>query len=76
MTNNFPLEYTLENGSQVLVSRSGASTFDFNIKPENGAAQQFTYVQDGRTKSEVEESLSFEELDALRRFWLETEEII
>ena len=76
MTGHFPLEYTLDNGSHVLVNKTGANTFDFSIKPGNGSAHQFTYVNDGRTKSEVEEGLNFEEIDALRRFWIETEEII
>ncbi len=76
MKNHFPLEFTLENGSHVLVNRTGSNTYNFTIKPENGSAHQFTYVDDGKTKTEAEESLSFDEIDALRRFWLENEDIV
>jgi len=76
MTNHFPLEFTLENGTHVSVNNSGSNTFDFTLHPENGSARHFTYVNDGRTKTEAEEPLSFEEVDALRRFWLETTDIL
>ena len=76
MTSHFPLEFTLDTGTHVLINKTGANTFDFTLHPEEGAARQFTYVDDGRTKTEVEEPLAFEEVDALRRFWLETEDII
>ncbi|PSR53529.1 hypothetical protein AHMF7605_08325 [Adhaeribacter arboris] len=76
MTKHFPLEFTLENGSHVSVTKTGSTTYDFNIKPEEGSSRRFTYVDDGRTRTEAEESLEFEEIDALRRFWLETQEIL
>jgi nitrous oxide reductase accessory protein NosL len=75
MSIHFPLEYTLENGSHVLVNQTGSNTFNFTITPEDGHARQFTYVEDGKTKTEAEAPLEFEEVDALRRFWLETEDI-
>ena len=75
MSGHFPLEYTLENGSHVLVNQTGASAYHFTITPEHGSARQFTYVEDGKTKTEAEAPLEFEEVDALRRFWLETEDI-
>lgn len=76
MKKHFPLEFTLENGSHVRVDRTGPNTFDFTIKPKEDPAYQFTYVDDGKTKTEAEESLEFEQIDALRTFWLETEDLI
>jgi hypothetical protein len=76
MATHFPLEYTLENGSHVLVNKTGSNIFDFTIKPEEGPARRFTYVDDGRTKTEAEESLDFDQVDALRKFWLETSDLV
>lgn len=76
MSSHFPLRFTLGTGSHVLVNKTGPDTYDFTINPEEGPARQFTYVDDGKTKTEAEESLGFEETDALRRFWLETEDIV
>ncbi|MDQ3289766.1 MAG: hypothetical protein M3Q05_00600 [Bacteroidota bacterium] len=75
MSSHFPLHYTLENGSHVVVNKTGANIYDFIIKPDDGSTRTFTYVDDGKTRTEAEESLDFEEIDALRRFWLETQEI-
>jgi len=75
MVHSFPLEFTLERGTHVLVNNNGANTYEFTLKPEDGPSRQFTYVDDGRTKTEAEESLDFEETDVLRTFWLETEDI-
>jgi hypothetical protein len=72
MTKHFPLKFTLENGSHVLVEKTEPDIYNFTIQPEEGPVRQFTYVDDGRTKSVAEEGLDFEEIDALRRFWLKT----
>jgi hypothetical protein len=71
----FPLHFTLDSGTRVIVNKIANNTFEFNLKPEAGPAHQFTYVDDGRTKTEAEEGLNFEQIDALREFWLETEDI-
>ena len=76
MTKHFPLEFTLENGSHVSVAKTGSNIFDFTIKPEAGPARQFTYVGDGKTKTEAEASLDFDQVDALRKFWLETSDLV
>jgi hypothetical protein len=76
MTKHFPIEFDLENGSHVMVDKTGSNIFDFTIKPEEGPARQFTYVDDGKTKTEAEASLEFEQVDALRKFWLETEDLV
>ena len=75
MTNSFPMRFTLENGTHVVVNNTGSNAYEFILQPEDGPNHQFTYVDDGRTKTQVEESLAFEEIDALRQFWLETEDI-
>ena len=76
MATHFPLEFTLENGSHVLVEKTGSNIFDFTIKPEEGSVRRFTYVEGEKSKTEVEESLDFEEVDALRKFWLETSDLV
>lgn len=76
MTQHYPLEFTLENGTHVLVNKTGTNTFDFTMKPEEGPTRHFTYVDDGRSKTEVEESLDFDQVDALRKFWLENADIV
>jgi hypothetical protein len=76
MTKHFPIEFDLENGSHVMVDKTGSNIFDFTIKPEEGPLRQFTYVDDGKTKTEAEASLEFEQVDALRKFWLETEDLV
>ena len=76
MTKHFPIEFDLENGSHVMVDKTGSNIFDFTIKPEEGPMRKFTYVDDGKTKTEAEASLEFEQVDALRKFWLETEDLV
>lgn len=76
METHFPLEFTLESGTHVIVDQTGENKFDFTLKPGEGPSSHFTYIQDDRSKTEVEESLEFEQIDALRRFWLETEDIV
>ena len=76
MSTHYPLKYTLEDGTHVTVNRIDANTFEFNLDPPDGSPSHFTYVQDNRSKTELEESLDFNQLDALRRFWLETEDIV
>ena len=75
MKNQFPLEFTLENGNQVVVEKTEPNIYIFNIQPEEGPSRQFTYVDDGKTRTEAEASLDFEEVDALRTFWLETSDL-
>ncbi len=74
MSTHYPFEFTLEDGTHVVVDRVGTNTYDFKLIPKEAPITHFTYVDDGRTKTEVEENLNFDELNALRRFWLETEE--
>ena len=76
MSEQFPMEFTLSSGTHVVVNRAGDNSFDFLLRPTNGAENNFTYVEDERPKTEWDESLEFEQLDALRTFWLKTEDVV
>ncbi|MGV3640004.1 MAG: hypothetical protein ACO1NZ_05745 [Adhaeribacter sp.] len=74
MTTHFPMEFSLENGSQVLVEKMGTQ-YTFTITPEEGPSRHFIYIDNGKTREEAERGLDFEQVDALRRFWLETSDL-
>jgi nitrous oxide reductase accessory protein NosL len=74
MTNNDPVEFTLDNGMHVDVVKTGADTLEFTLKPEHGPARRFTYVDDEAYTAEVEDTLDFDQLNALRKYWLIVEE--
>lgn len=76
MDQKFPMEFTLDSGTHVLIRQTGSSRFEFNLTPTEGAPRQFTYVEGEHTKSEWDDVADFEQLEALRRFWLETEDIV
>lgn len=76
MTESFPLHYSLESGTDVTVKKSGNNTFDFILKSIQGTSTGFTYIDDGRPKAEWDDMLDYEQLQALRKFWLETEDIV
>lgn len=67
------MKYTLENGTNVTVQKS-TDAYDFTLTPTSGAAQSFTYREGEHTKAEWDALLNFEQLDALREFWLKTED--
>ncbi len=73
MALEYPLEYTLESGTHVTVKRVDQKNFDFILKPEDGEERHFSYNDDVEYTQEMEEELDFDELNALRRFWLEKE---
>lgn len=76
MATHFPMDFTLESGTRVVVTQSDADTYDFALTPTEGKAQSFTYREGKHTKAEWDALLEFEQLDALREFWLKTEDII
>jgi hypothetical protein len=76
MTESFPLEYTLESGTHVTVNKTGGNTYDFLLKSTEHPVTRFSYVDDGRPKSEWDDTLDFEQLEALRKFWLENEDVV
>jgi hypothetical protein len=75
MIKHYPAEFTLDSGTHVVVTKNEGKTYDFSLTPKHGAAHHFTYTDDNRPKAEIEEGLDFEELNALRMFWLKNEDI-
>ena len=73
MKKNYPLEFTLENGTHVVVNHAGDHTYQFSLKPEKGNETQFSYNDKETFTTEKEQDLDFDQLNALRRFWLEQE---
>ncbi len=74
MSKHYPLKFTLEDGIHVEVNKTGNDTYDFILKPKEGPERHFTIV-DGISKDKVTESLDFDQLNAVRRFWLEQEHV-
>ena len=76
MATHFPMTYTLESGTNVVVHKRADDTYDFSLTPTEGKSSSFIYREGERTKAEWDAFLEFEQLDALREFWLKTEDII
>ena len=74
MLKEYPIGFTLENGTHVIVNKTGPNTYDFTLEPTEGAPRHFTY-RDDSTKAEIDETLDFEQLDAVRTFWLKNEDV-
>lgn len=72
MAAQFPMEFTLASGTNVVVQKQ-QSAYQFSLTPTEGAASNFTYREGERTKAGWDEVLTFEQLDALREFWTQTE---
>ncbi len=76
MKKSYPLHFTLEDGTKVEVNKTGADTYDFTLNMPAGRTEHFTFVDEGKPFAEVEDSLEdFDQLDALRTFWLERQSI-
>ncbi len=76
MIESFPVEYTLESGTRVKVNKKGSDNYDFSLWSPEKQVNSFTYIDDGRPKAEWDEMLEFEQLEALRTFWLMNEEVL
>ncbi len=74
MSKNYPLHYTLEDGVRVTVNKTGNNTFDFTLTPEEGPERHFTFMDD-KPKDDIIKNMDFDQLNAVRRFWLEQEEM-
>jgi hypothetical protein len=70
------MEYTLESGTKVVVQKRAEDTYDFSLMPAHGLTNSFTYRDGEHTKAEWDAMLEFEQLDALREFWLKTDNIL
>jgi hypothetical protein len=75
MIAHFPIHYTLEDGTKVVVNKTGSDTYEFLLTTKEGEDSNFTFVDDGRDKDKFEESLPFDQMDALRAFWLKNENL-
>jgi hypothetical protein len=73
MSMHFPLKFILEDGVHVEINKTGNNTYDFTLTKKEGGPRHFTFEDDERTKNQIVESLDFDQLNAVRRFWLEKE---
>lgn len=73
MALEYPFDFTLENGTDVTVKRIDQKNFEFILKKDDGGERRFTYNDDVEFTTEMEEGLDFDQLNVLRRFWLERE---
>ena len=72
MHKDFPLQFRLEDGTNVTVNKTGEHTYDFTLQDEGEPARHFTINDAEQFTDEKEKTLDFDQLNALRRFWLET----
>lgn len=74
MKKHFPLHFTLEDGIHVTVNHTSDHKYDFTLKSKDGEENHFSYRDDETFTEEMEAALDFDQLNALRRFWLEQEQ--
>jgi uncharacterized protein YgiM (DUF1202 family) len=74
MAKHYPVTFTLEDGVHVEVNQAETNKYEFTLTGKNGA-KNFTYVDNG-DKLKDEELLDFDQLNAVRRFWLEQHDVI
>ena len=75
MIKHYPFVFTLESGTHVEINKTSGDTYEFSLQPKHGSPHHFTYKNDNRPKAEVEKTLDFDELNALRAFW-EHQEVV
>jgi transglutaminase/protease-like cytokinesis protein 3 len=76
MSAHYPIQFTLEDGIHVEVNKKSDATYDFRLTPKEGSARHFTFVDDARSKEEKTASLDFDQLNAVRAFWLKEHDVI
>ena len=74
MSEHYPVKFTLEDGIHVEVNKTSENSFDYILTPENGAQSRFTFVEEIPRDKNID-SLDFDQLNAVRRFWLEQEKM-
>ena len=72
MDKDFPLHFTLEDGTHVTVNKTGEHIYDFILKDDGQPDRHFTINDNEEFTEEKEKTLDFDQLNALRKFWLET----
>ena len=73
MKKRFPIQFTLDDGTHVVVNHQEPHRYDFTLLSEDNGERNFSYRDDITFTDEMEEKLDFDQLNALRRFWLEQE---
>lgn len=76
MSAHYPLKYSLEDGIDVTVNRTGDELYEFILQRKDGAASRFVFADDARSKDEKTASLDFDELNAVRAFWLKKHDVV
>ncbi|MDQ6903370.1 MAG: hypothetical protein M3139_10210 [Bacteroidota bacterium] len=74
MSEHYPVKFTLEDGINVEVNKKSENTFDYILTPKNGDQSRFTFVEEVPRDKNID-SLNFDQLNAVRRFWLEQEKM-
>ncbi len=74
MPEHYPVKFTLEDGIHVEVNKSAENIYDFILTPPEGAQRRFTFVEEIPRDKRID-SLDFDQLNAVRRFWLEQEKM-
>jgi hypothetical protein len=72
MRHSYPVEFTLDDGMHVVVSKAGIHVFDFEIEPAKGDRRHFFIDEEEEFTDQKEAELDFDQLNALRTFWLIT----
>jgi hypothetical protein len=72
MKKEYPLRFTLEDGTHVVVNKTGHHLYDFTLQDDENGTRHFTLNDEEEFTTEKEKALDFDQLNALRRFWLET----
>ncbi len=73
MKKHYPLQFTLDNGTHVVVNHNDPHAYDFTLLSDENGERHFSFRDDVVFTDEMEEKLDFDQLNALRRFWLEQE---
>lgn len=76
MSRHYPIKFTLEDGVYVEVNKSASNTYDFTMTGKQQQLRRFSIVDDDRPKDEITKALDFDELNAVRRFWLEEDDSV
>jgi len=72
MEKKFPMEFTLEDGTHVVIQKTDNHLYDFTLRDEDNGTRHLTHNDQEEFTDEKEKALDFDQLNALRRFWLET----
>lgn len=74
MSEHYPVKFILNDGVHVEVNKTGENTYDFILTPKEGTQRHFTFVEEIPRDKGID-FLDFDQLNAVRRFWLEQEEM-